>query len=383
MKLTELNHYGHKKEVYIDCLDLIRDTNLHHMEILNLRFLFITAVYLVLSLMNTLGLSSVDAPLFAVFLVVEAAFQAALIWADRFMVKHMVTAVYLNVFSLMAFGIVCSASRPYMAATLFPVILAIVALSYVDKFLRMLGALVFGSAVFLIFSYFVKPGSIYQQDLFNIVIVFLLATALLYTFSRARLRQFVTFRESIRMQHELEISSSFDILTGLLNRGRFFSMVKEVIRQDDEDMMVLGILDLDRFKEINDTLGHQAGDKVIQLAAQEIIGCLGIEHGDKWDFPVRAVKEHKNFAGRLGGDEFVVLVRGIGKAEEATVIFDQILKNLNTVRLEGVEGIRASIGVAVVGKNDFDIDKAYSKADAGLYDSKESGRNRITVTGGV
>ncbi|MCR5280081.1 MAG: GGDEF domain-containing protein [Lachnospiraceae bacterium] len=383
MKLSQLNLYGYKKDVYNDCKDLIRETNLHHMEILNLRFLFITAVYLFVSLFNTLGMSSVDAPFFAAFLVVEAAFQVALVWADKFVARHIELAIYLNVFSLLAFGIVCSAARPYMAATLYPVILVVVALSYVDRYLRMMGALIFGSVIFLVLSYIIKPGSIYQQDLFNVVVVFLLSTALQYTFQHARMRQFITFMESIRMQHELEISSSFDILTGLLNRGRFFNMVREVIRQETGEMMVLGIIDLDKFKEINDTLGHQMGDKVIQMAGNAIRVCLGEDEGDKWDYPERAVKEGYNFAGRLGGDEFVVLIRNLKNAEEATTVFNRILRKLNAVQFEGLDGIKASIGVAVVNKNDLDVDKAYSKADAALYASKESGRNRISVTGGV
>lgn len=383
MKFSDLNHYGCRKAVYDDCLDLIRETNHRHIEVLNLWFMFITAVCLVLSLQNTLGMSSVNAPLFIGLFVIGAVFQAMLTWADRLLRKHMVLATYFNILCLLAFGIVSSISRPYMAATVNLVVLVIVALSYVDRFFRMFMALIFSCGVFISSSYLVKPGSIFLQDLFNVSVVFLLSLSLHYTFQSARMRQFINFRESTRIKHRLMVSASFDALTGLLNRDSFFAMAEEVMKQEKSGLLVFGIMDLDGFGEMNDSLGHQMGDKLIQMTGQVIAESLGTDRGDRWTFPERAVREGIDFAGRLGGDEFGVILRNLPSAEEASASFDGMIKKLNEIRTEGVEGIRVSAGVAVIGKSDTDIDRVYSRADAALQSSKGSGGNCITLTGEV
>ena len=73
------------------------------------------------------------------------------------------------------------------------------------------------------------------------------------------------------IQKELEVKSSFDTLTGLLNRGRFFSIADELLKLGDGSHFSIALFDLDEFKEINDSMGHQMGDKVIQIAGRTII----------------------------------------------------------------------------------------------------------------
>ena len=295
MKDKSFNYYGYEKATYEDCESLIANTNRRHMEILNLWFIFITAVYLFFSWQNSYGFSQQNSPLFLIFLIGELVFEFFLI---RFRLSedrgtHIV--IHINMLALLLFGIICSAAQPYMAATIFLVILVLVALSYIGTMLRMVSLLVIGGAAFLAVSYMIKPGSIFNQDVFNVLVVFLLSVVLHYTFQRARIRQFITYRQSTRMQQELEIKSSFDALTSLLNRGRFFSMAGEVLRKDNEDHIMLALMDLDKFKQINDTLGHQMGDKVIQMAGKTILDTLGIDYGEKWSFPERAVKDNLSF----------------------------------------------------------------------------------------
>lgn len=374
------NTYGYEKSSYDDCIELILATNRRHMEILNLWFLIIAAIYLFFSWQNMNGLSAVNAPFFLGFLIYEIVFMLVLIRFRRLSHRVMLLFTYVNLFGLLLFGIVCSAAQPYMAATMYLVILVIVALSYIDKLLRMGAALLLGCTAFLIVSYQTKPGTIMNQDIFNVIVVLLLSMVFHYLFQRARMREFITFQESTRMQHELEIKSSFDALTSLLNRGRFFSMAGEALRQDHTDTIVMALMDLDKFKEVNDTLGHQMGDKVIQEAGRAILNSLSIDYGEKWSFPARAVKEQKNFAGRLGGDEFVVLIRDLGSEEEITRLFEGVLRRLNEAELEGLKGIHASIGVTRIAPSERDVDSAYTRADAALYRSKEAGRNQVTIS---
>ena len=383
MSGRSINYYGFEKPAYDECMDLIKETDRRHMEMLNLWFLIITCVYLYYSWQNSLGLSRNNAPMFLVFLGIELVGELLMVFAKKFVAKVPLLFVYVNTAVVLSFGILCSVSQPYMAATIYLVALVIVALSYIDVLWRVGVAMLTLTLAFLYSSYLVKPDTIYKQDIFNVVIVFVLSMFLHFLLQQARMRQFITFMESERMKHELEVKSSFDGLTQLLNRARFFSMAREVLKSEGDDFMVLGLIDLDKFKQINDTLGHQMGDKVIQTASKTILDTLSIEYGEKWSFTERAVKENLNFAGRLGGDEFVVLIRNLKTPEEVEEAFHKILKTLNDVRLEGVAGINASIGVTLLKKDDYDVDKAYSRADEALYQSKEEGRNRVTFSGEV
>ncbi len=378
MKDKSFNYYGYEKNTYDDCESLIVNMNRRHMEILNIWFIIITAIYLFFSWQNSYGFSEQNSPLFLIFLILEIVFEAGLLKFRSFMDRFALPSMYVNMIALLLFGTICSAAQPYMAATIYLVILALVALSYIGTMLRMTAMLIGACVFFLIVSYQIKPGSIFNQDVFNVLVVLMLSLVLHYTFQRARIRQFITFRQSTKMQQELEIKSSFDALTSLLNRGRFFSMAGDVIRQSGEENIALGLMDLDKFKQINDTLGHQMGDKVIQTAGKTILEELGIDYGDKWSFPERAVRDNLSFAGRLGGDEFIVIIRNLRDEAEVRAAFERMLATLNNVSMEGLDGIHASIGVTKVMPDDKDIDTAYARADEALYASKESGRNQIS-----
>ncbi len=378
MDNKSIDYYGYDRDTYEDCQALIANMNRRHMGILNLWFLAITAVFLYFCSQNSYGLSEMNAPLFLGFLILEAACGIIFLCVRSFSDRMNKAFVIINMSALIVFGIICSASQPYMAATIYLVMLVLVSLSYISTFFQMTLALLLGYCAFLLVSYHVKPGSIFNQDVFNATIVLLLSLVLHYTFQRARIRQFITYRQSTRMQQELEIKSSFDALTSLLNRGRFFSMAGDIIRHKTASYTLLALMDLDKFKEINDTMGHQMGDKVIQLSSETILNTLGIDYGEKWSFPERAVKERLNFAGRLGGDEFVALIIDIGSLKEAQELFSKLLHTLNDLKIEGLNGINASIGVTVIREDDRDIDSAYLRADEALYNSKESGRNQVT-----
>ncbi len=378
MKNKSFNYYGYEKNTYDDCASLIAQVNRRHMEILNIWFILITAIYLFFSWQNSNGFNEQSSPVFLIFLIVEIVFEVIFIRFRTVSLGYTQIFMHLNMMALLLFGIICSSIQPYMAATIYLVILVLVALSYIGTMTRIVMLLALFGAAFLFISYHMKPESIFHQDVFNMLIVLMLSVVLHYTFQRARIRQFITFRQSTKMQQELEIKSSFDSLTSLLNRGRFFSMAVEVMHQEKKDHIVIGILDLDNFKQINDSLGHQMGDKVIQTTGRIVQESLKIEYGEKWSFPERAIKEKLNFAGRLGGDEFVVLIRGLRSKDEAKPLFDKLISELNAVRLEGLDGIRTSIGVTEIGPSDTDMDAAYARADSALYLSKEDGRNIVS-----
>ena len=153
---------------------------------------------------------------------------------------------------------------------------------------------------------------------------------------------------------------------------------QKILKKQHDEYMAICMLDLDEFKQINDMMGHQMGDKAIQIAGDTITKTLGIDFSEKWSFPERALKERLSFAGRLGGDEFIVLLRGKSGTEELNDQLSKLLATLNSVEFGELHGIHASIGVTEITDNDRDIDKAYHRADKALYQSKGSGKNRIT-----
>ncbi|MEQ1770273.1 MAG: EAL domain-containing protein [Devosia sp.] len=157
-----------------------------------------------------------------------------------------------------------------------------------------------------------------------------------------------------------------DTLTGLPNRASFDVKLSSSLasRQRDQHLTVF-ILDLDRFKQVNDTLGHKAGDDLIEAVGQRLRQLIG--SGD--------------FAARLGGDEFGIIQRhGPGLSEPLTLshrIIEALGKPFELFGNETFVGV--SIGLAVADRGDHDARELARRADIALYEAKASGRNRVVV----
>lgn len=174
--------------------------------------------------------------------------------------------------------------------------------------------------------------------------------------------------EAVRERTEqLERIAYLDAMTGVANRRGFADAFAFEHRRGRESGSPIGLLlmDVDLFKEINDTRGHQAGDEVIVEVARRIADATG--DGD--------------ICARWGGDEFVVLV-GDCTAERLAAIGGQLADALRgrAVRLSDGSGLRitTSIGAHVVGHDDT-LSTAAAKADIALYEAKRAGRNRMVV----
>ncbi len=399
MNSASFVYYGYDKDTYKDCKPQIHWTNLRHMIFLNTWILVIMVGFLFIRIydnnvmesifvnFNMNGLDRVPISVFAVFASLAALFEVLTLIFLRNPDLRFHYFIYCSMSMMIAFALLVSVAQPMKPAILFHVILVLIAVSYIDTMLNMGIALALYAGFFLIsinvgfplMHFQVKPHSILNEDVFYTILTFTLSLVLHYTRQRTRLRQFVTYLKNIQITHELEVKSSFDTLTSLLNRGRFMSMAAEVLRtRDDNEYIVICLLDLDSFKQINDKLGHQMGDKAIQLAGQTIIDNLGIDQSERWSFPERAIRDSLSFAGRLGGDEFIVLMRGEEDEPAVRKHMKEMLAMLNGVELGELHGIHASFGVTEIETEDNDIDKAYSRADDALYQSKRAGKNRIT-----
>lgn len=378
MSFKSVNYYGYDKNTYRECLDLIHSTNITHLKMLNLWFILNNLLFIIFSVFSIFGVNKMDIPFYSVFLAISVLLAFVLFKFGSISVRYSHFLVYLDILILMVYAIIRSVKQPYMAATSFLAILIITSLSFIDTLYAMILTIAVFSGVFLFSSFSTKPLQIAYQDMYNVLIFLILAFVLHYAFQRSRMDQFVTYKRNEQISRELEIRSSYDSLTSLLNRGAFFSLVGEILRHDREGYMAVCLIDLDGFKQINDKLGHQMGDKAIQSAGQTILRTLNIDMTERWNIRTKALASPINLAGRLGGDEFIVLIRDRSSKEEVITVLKELLDNLNNSRLEGIDGLRASLGASEVSESDGDLDRIYNRIDEFLYESKRTGKNRIT-----
>ena len=157
---------------------------------------------------------------------------------------------------------------------------------------------------------------------------------------------------------ELKHQANHDMLTGLGNRYRFTNMVERALDEyhNDQSGFAIYLLDLDRFKEINDGLGHFAGDHVIRETAQRIRDVCGEDH----------------VCARWGGDEFVILQRYVSSREEIYRFSDDLVNKLKMpIELSsGPVSIGASIGVSVCPEHGTTAEELLEHADIAVYRSK-------------
>ncbi|AGL17101.1 GGDEF domain-containing protein [Actinoplanes sp. N902-109] len=163
-------------------------------------------------------------------------------------------------------------------------------------------------------------------------------------------------------QRDTADAAGIDALTGLVNRARLHQSLTRALDRAGRNGHGVGVLliDLNGFKQINDTLGHQAGDAVLTAAAEAVRRCL---RGD-------------DLAGRLGGDEFAVVLPGVPGEREAVAVARRITAALAEPVLVDGSALQtsASIGVAVVtGPGTCTADEALHRADVAMYAAKRRG----------
>lgn len=377
MITRSFNYYGYDRETYKECSSLIRSTNRKHITILNTWFVIINILYLVFSYLNLFGLNQERIPLYTAYLSVSIIFEIWILFFPIAVENHIYFSVISSIVIFLSYGVLNSMASPYMPATLFLVLLVLTSLSYIGNMTVMILLSLLSTGAFLTTSYLFKTFSIAYHDTYNAVIIITLAIGLHYTFQRTRVSQFILYQRDLQIQKELEIKSSFDALTLLLNRGKFLSICEEILRiRSQDEYLTLCLVDLDGFKEINDNLGHQMGDKVIQITGKTLMNNFGIKSEDRDNISKWDLTNMPSLIGRLGGDEFIILVRNKPLRSQVIEELQRLLDSLNSVKLDGVDGIHASLGATEL-KAGMDIDEAYRLADEALYESKRAGKNQI------
>ncbi|WP_407428777.1 GGDEF domain-containing protein [Treponema sp.] len=374
---NSFNYYGYDKGTFSECIELVNSTNRKHIFIITSWFLLVNILYLIFCILNLFAVSHARIPFYASYAAFSLLFDLYIVLLPDFSDKHNSLSVYITITMLLSYGIIASIIQPYMPATIYLVLLIICALSFIDRFYRIIFMLTFCTLVFIVMSFIYKTFSVAYHDTYNGLIVLILALGLHYTFQRTRMHQFILYQRDQHIQRGLEIKSSFDGLTSLLNRTKFFSVVEEILRKKNEENSALCLIDLDGFKEINDTLGHQMGDKTIQVAGKTILDALHIASIDKFTLIDKIIAGNVSFAGRLGGDEFILFIRDKKSRSEIRNFLTNLLSSLNSLKFLNLDGIKASFGVTELSVSDCDIDSAYRRADQALYRSKRAGKNQI------
>ncbi|VVN02272.1 hypothetical protein PS662_03410 [Pseudomonas fluorescens] len=169
--------------------------------------------------------------------------------------------------------------------------------------------------------------------------------------------------EEVEARRRIEFLSQHDALTGLPNRTRLREFLDGKLKAlpTVEQPLVMLCLDLDRFKPVNDLLGHAAGDRVLNEVSSRLADCL--RHGD--------------LVARVGGDEFVLILTDVSSQEEVEALCRRLIESIE--RPIGIEEqevfVSASIGIAMAPNDACEAAELLRYADIALYEAKAGGRN--------
>jgi diguanylate cyclase (GGDEF)-like protein/PAS domain S-box-containing protein len=171
--------------------------------------------------------------------------------------------------------------------------------------------------------------------------------------------------ERKRAEDQLKHLAHYDVLTNLPNRVLFYDLLQQVLAQAKRRHWLVGVMfvDLDRFKNVNDTRGHAVGDRLLQLVAERLT--QSVRSGDA--------------VGRLGGDEFGVILADLGRPGDAGLVAQKIIDALaRPFHLDEHETyVSASIGITLFPSDAEEAGALIMNADAAMYRAKDQGRNNF------
>jgi diguanylate cyclase (GGDEF)-like protein/PAS domain S-box-containing protein len=173
--------------------------------------------------------------------------------------------------------------------------------------------------------------------------------------------------DSARARQELEHRATYDTLTRAYNRSSILGVLQHELEREDAELTGAIYVDLDKFKPVNDTLGHAAGDELLVMVAERL----------------KLASRDSDVIGRLGGDEFLVVLRDVPSAETAMQVADRISMTVcGSFNLScGEAELSASIGVACGRAGAVIAEELVRQADAAMYRSKSVGRAAPVLAG--
>jgi len=170
------------------------------------------------------------------------------------------------------------------------------------------------------------------------------------------------------LEEKLNSLARLDDLTRLINRREFDSLFELALARVERSATGLALLflDLDGFKKVNDTLGHEAGDEVLKITAKRLLKQI----------------RKTDVAGRMGGDEFTIILESNLTRKNLILIVERILKSISTpfpLSNDQSAQLSCSIGIALAPDEGLDIKQLYAVADAAMYKAKNLGKNQFYI----
>lgn len=202
-------------------------------------------------------------------------------------------------------------------------------------------------------------NSIYDMVLFLVFITlgYLIVFGGIYSSSKTILLQckIINIENKVKLHYH---AANFDNLTGIANRANIMKNLDRIIENSNTSpqRLALMVLDLDKFKIINDKYGHLIGDKALKYAAQK----------------VEKVLTNTDFFGRFGGDEFVIIQQFIKDERDVEILINRIFEELKNPMIIGDDEIliEVSVGVSIFPEDDSDSELLINKADKAMYEAK-------------
>ena len=178
--------------------------------------------------------------------------------------------------------------------------------------------------------------------------------------------------ERKRAEERLMYLAQYDHLTGLVNRTMFRDRLVQAMARSKRLQQPLGLmlLDLDRFKAVNDTMGHSVGDQLLKAVADRLQACI----------------REVDTVARMGGDEFTIILEGLSSDSDIRIVAQRITNSLAEPfqMKDHTASIGVSIGITVYPSDDHEIDELLKHADAAMYRAKQQGGSSFqfhTATG--
>lgn len=225
------------------------------------------------------------------------------------------------------------------------------------------------SSAVILYAYNIITFEAYMLHMFTMMVAWVLGLSASYMIELYSRNNYENKIEILQMQDELKELSHRDYLTNLYNRRYFNELAQDFMKIAKRDHRQIGVimLDIDRFKNINDTYGHTMGDEVIKLLAS-----LLNKH----------TREH-DIVSRFGGEEFAVLLPFTAK-EEVSIIAEKLrtIAENQDIKIASDKYIKFTISLGVDCVNfetDHDISGTLDRADKALYKAKRNGRNRVVI----
>lgn len=245
----------------------------------------------------------------------------------------------------------------YSPSSFMQIIIIVLPVIFIFKFRIIYTVVLVFEIIYAILLYYYKSEIMFQNDLFNSIVGIIIFFILEWMITEFRV-------ESYNIRNKYQQLSTFDALTGVMNKNNCEREINEYLnRQKDNERCSLIIIDIDNYKTVNDRLGHQVGDVVL-----ERVGRLLIHSFDTSDI-----------IGRIGGDEFAVLMDSVTDKNILKKKCELLYSKVESISEAVNFNISFSIGVAIQGDAKVTFEEMFRSADDALYEAKSFGKARCIM----